>query len=175
MWYAGAPEIATRWWKDDEKPSDAEQKIIDQAKATVWRRRDPKQSFQEGFKSKHYTAFDQQDFNSTVADYLEKPWLQHPFLDWVMVDMMVSRELSAFGEELKINFMPGPRGLFGAHARYFTSGGNLVKMKMPNWESLWKKALLILFPIGLIYSAFHSDYNGLGAGLLALCSAAIAL
>src|SRR5262245_1682756 len=63
VWYAGAPEIATRWWKDGERPSEVEQKIIDKAKVTVWRRHDPKQSFEEGFTSKHYTAFNQQDFH----------------------------------------------------------------------------------------------------------------
>jgi hypothetical protein len=29
VWHAGAPEIATRWWKEGEKPSEAQRKIID--------------------------------------------------------------------------------------------------------------------------------------------------
>src|SRR6516165_3666118 len=63
--YAGAPEIANRLRGEDEKPTESEQKIINKAKATVWRRRDPKRSFYEGFESEHYTAFDQDLFHST--------------------------------------------------------------------------------------------------------------
>ena len=43
-------------------------------------------------------GFDQQDFYATVAAYLHYPELRHSVLDWIMVDMMVSRELSAFGD-----------------------------------------------------------------------------
>jgi len=73
VWYAGAPEIATRWRMDNEKPSDEEQKIINRAKTRVWRRRDPKRSFQEGFESEHYTNFSLGDFHASVACYLEDP------------------------------------------------------------------------------------------------------
>jgi hypothetical protein len=177
VWHAGAPEIATRWWKENEKPSEAEQKIIDKARVTVWKRRDPKRSFEEGFESEHYTAFNQSDFHATVADYLQERWLRHPVLDWVMVDMMVSRELSAFGEELKKTFMPGPRDdlFFGVHARYYKTNGDLQKMKMPDWESIWTKAFWAIgAPAGAIYGAFHFGYEGLGASLLGLYAATIA-
>jgi hypothetical protein len=177
VWDAGAPKIATRWWKENEKPSEAEQKIIDKARVTVWKRHDPKRSFAEGFESEHYTAFDQNDFHATVADYLQKPWLRHSLLDWIMVDMMVSRELSAFGEELKKSFMPGPRDdlFFGVHARYYKTNGNLLKMKIPDWESLVRKAFWAIgVPVGAIYGAFHFGYDGLGASLLGFYGAAIA-
>ena len=58
VWRAAAPEIATRWWRDGEKPNDDQQKAIDKAKATIWKRRDPQRSFFEGFESEHWTGFD---------------------------------------------------------------------------------------------------------------------
>ena len=177
VWCAGAPEIAHRWWKDGEKPSEAEQKIIDKAKVAVWRRRDPQRSFEEGFESEHYTAFYQQDFHGLVANYLAVPWLRHPVLDWIMVDMMVSRELSAFGEELKKTFMPGPRSS-GVHARYFKAKGNLQKMKtfFPDLGRLLMKALWAIgVPVAAIYSAFHFGYEGLGTSLLAFYVAIVAI
>jgi hypothetical protein len=178
VWRAGAPEIATRWWKEGEKPSQAEQKIIDKAKATVWKRHDPKRSFAEGYESEHHTGFDQQDFYATVAAYLQHPELRHSVLDWIMVDMMVSRELSAFGEALKERFLPGPRDWahFGiVHARYYKTKGNYLKMKTPDWAGLATKVVwTIAAPIAAIYSAFHFGYEGLGASLLSLYAVVVA-
>ena len=167
VWYATAPEIATRWWRDGEKPDDNQQKIIDKAKATIWKRRDPQRSFAEGFEFDNSTAFDQDDFDGTVAMYLKEPWLRHPVLDWIMLDMMVSRELSAFGEQLKQRWLPGPRGNFGLiHARYFDTKGNLEKMTLPDWKRIGAKFLFwIALPVGAIYYAFHFGYEGVGLPL----------
>jgi len=177
VWYATAPEIATHWWRDDEKPTEDQQKAIDKAKATIWKRRDPQRSFVEGFESENYTAFNQDDFHSTVAEYLKEQWLRHPVLDWIMLDMMVSRELSAFGEELKQTLVPGPRANFGlTHARYFETKGNLEKMKVPDWNRIGAKFLLVIaLPIGTIYSAFHFGYESVGLTISGLYGAAIAL
>jgi hypothetical protein len=87
---------------------------IARTKATIWKRRNPQRSFSEGFESENHTAFDQEDFHGTVAVYLKEPWLRHPVLDWIMLDMMISRELSAFGEVLKQRWLPGPRNTYGA-------------------------------------------------------------
>ena len=163
VWYAAAPEIATRWWPDDKKPDEEQQKVIDKAKATLWNRHDPQQSFAAGFESEHYTAFNQDEFANIVAAYLKEPWLRHPVLDWIMLDMMVSRELSAFGEELKKQWLPGPRSFFGLHARYFDSKGNLEKMSMPAWKGIGTKLLIeIALPIAAIYAAFHFGFESVG-------------
>ena len=177
VWYATAPEIATRWWQDGEKPDENQQKTIDKAKATLWRRRDPQRSFAEGFESDHYTAFDQNGFNGTVAGYLKEPWLRHPVLDWIMLDMMISRELSAFGEELKQSLVPGPRTNFGlTHARYFETKGNLAKMRVPDWKGIGTKLLLwIALPVCAIYSAFQFGHDGVGLSIAGIYAIAIAI
>jgi hypothetical protein len=159
VWYAVAPEIATRWWKDDEKPTADEQKIINKAKVTVWKRRDPKRSFAEGFESEHHTAFNQDDFRGTVADYLKEPWLRHAVLDWIMVDMMVSRELSALGEELKRN-LPYSKNLFGERwGRYYAMKGNLRKMRKLDGRNLVNKFFLMVLPIVVIYCAVYFGHK----------------
>jgi hypothetical protein len=175
VWYAAAPEIAT--YRQPEKPDANQQKIIDKAKATIWKRRDPKRSFAEGFQSDNHTAFDQDDFHGTVADYLKEQWLRHPVLDWIMLDMMVSRELSAFGEELKQKWLPGPRGKFGlVHARYFDTKGDLQKMTMPDWKRIGAKFLLLIaLPVGAIYSAFYFGYQSVGVTISGLYAALIAV
>jgi hypothetical protein len=158
---AGAPEIATRhWWDRDRKLSPAEQKIVDKAEVTVWTRRDPMRSFQEGFESEHYTAFDREVLYGAVADYLKEPWLRHPYLDWIMVDMLVTRELSLFGENVKLG---SPLGL-----GYFKAKGNLLKTKL--WGALWAIAV----PVGATYGAFHFGYGGIGTSLLTAYCIAIA-
>ena len=164
--YAGAPEIANRFWSEGEKPTENEQKIINKAKATIWRRRDPKRSFQEGFESEHYTAFDQNEFHSTVANYLKEPWLRHPVLDWILVDMMVSRELSTFGEHLK------HQSLYDA--RYFETKGNLLKIRTVHWKAVGTKLLRwFALPIGAIYIAYQLGYEVAGNVLTGLYIAAI--
>jgi hypothetical protein len=177
VWYATAPEIATRWWRDGKKPDENQQKAIDRAKATVWKRRDPQRSFVEGFESENYTAFDPDDFHGTIAQYLKEPWLRHPVIDWIMLDMMVSRELSAFGEELKQKFLPGPRANFGSiYTRYFEAKGNLEKLKKPDWNRIGAKFLLVIaVPIGAIYTAFHFGYQSVGLTISGLYAGVIAL
>jgi hypothetical protein len=59
---AGAPEVAARYWKYNQKPSPEEQKSFDKAEATVWTRRDPRRSFEEGYKSEYYTALIETSF-----------------------------------------------------------------------------------------------------------------
>jgi len=90
--------------------------------------------------------------------------------------MMVTRELSTFGEELKLKWLPGPRTMFTTHARYDEAKGNLQKMKKLDLEGLLVKAFwLFLAPLGSIYAAFQSGYEGLGFTLFGLYSAVVVL
>ena len=84
--------------KDEVSPQ--EQEMIDKAQHIVWIRRDPKRPFTEGTRSEHHTNFDKDSFHSTIADYLSRPYLRHPVLDWIFMEMTISQELSAFGESL---------------------------------------------------------------------------
>jgi hypothetical protein len=162
VWYATAPEIATHWWQDGEKPDENQQKVIDKAKTTVWKRRDPKRSFVEGFESENHTAFDQRDFHGTIAGYLKEQWLRHPVLDWIMLDMMVSRELSAFGEELK-QILPYAKNLFGEKlGRYFAMKGDLRKMRRLDLRNVVNKFFRIVLPVAVIYGVFYFGDESVG-------------
>jgi hypothetical protein len=138
---------------------------------TVWRRRDPKRSFEEGFESEHNTGFTK-EFFETATDYLKGPWLRHPVLDWIMLDMMISRELCGFGEVIKESYT---RNLFSNRSRYFDCNGDLRKMRK-SWRNLIYKFFFILLPLGVIYSAFYignekvSDIiAGRGSPIIASC------
>jgi hypothetical protein len=56
------------------------------------------------------------------------PWLRHPSVDWIFLDMMVTREISAFGEEIKKQFFPGRKDSMGHHVKYWAARGVTVKM-----------------------------------------------
>lgn len=70
----------------------------DNTQNLVWRRHDPERSLQEGYQSKHH--FDG-DCTDTLRSYLENPSLRSPDLDAIFLDMLVTKELCAFGEEMK--------------------------------------------------------------------------
>ena len=185
-WYAAAPEYATklRWdeddklrWDEDDQPDEDEARKIDNAQHVIWRRRDPKRSFEEGFESDQHTTFDVEDLHGTIARYLERPWLRHPSLDWIFVDMLVSQELCAFGEAIKQQWVPGKRDwLLNVHHRYYKAKGELEKMIKINWreigETIWVKFVwAIAIPVGAIWAAFYFDYERTGwvlAGIYAL-------
>jgi hypothetical protein len=93
------------------------------------------------------------------------------------LDMMISRELSAFGEVLKQRWLPGPRNTYGlVHARYFDTKGNLEKMRKPDRKRIGAKLLLwIVLPVGAIYYAIHFGYEGVGLSIAGLYASLIAL
>ena len=97
-------------WKNAKHASQW-QNTLDQYAApvrhVVWQRRDPMRAYREGYESPFQTSFHPEDFAHAVADYLDRPWLRHPFLDWAIVDAAVSRELCSFGEELKKQWLTG--------------------------------------------------------------------
>ena len=93
IWYAAAPRYATNYWSDDDQPDEHERERIEKARHVVWHRKDPMRAYREGYESPFQTSFDKEDFAQIVAEYLERPWLRHPFLDWIIVDITVSREL----------------------------------------------------------------------------------
>jgi hypothetical protein len=176
VWYLAASEIATRFWRENESPTLDEQKTIAKAKATIWTRHDPKIAFEKGYTSEHHVAFNRDDLHAFVADYLARPWLRHHVLDWILVDIMISRELSAFGEELKQLLLPGRRSdsFFGVHWRYYETKGDLRRMTGIDWAGISSKIVILMaFPLGAIYAAFFFGYNSLGAGLSSLYGLAV--
>ncbi|MFQ5757756.1 MAG: hypothetical protein ACE5H7_16880 [Acidiferrobacterales bacterium] len=169
-WYAAAPAYATKLRRDeDDQPDEEEANKIEDAQHVIWKRRDPIRALQEGFESDQYTAFDVEGIRDTITRYVERPWLRHPSLDWIFVDMLVSRKLCLLGEEVKKRTLPGKRDeLFSIHHRYYKAKGNLEKMTEIDWgefiETLHEKITkfvwgVILLPVGAIWAAFYFQYD----------------
>lgn len=140
---------------------------------SIWERRDPAVAYREGFNSPANTDFVPGDFAHIVAEYLDEPWLRHPFMDWVIIDATVSRELCSFGEELKQRWLPGRRDFTGTHYRYFDCYGKLDEMLAFRWGEAferWNAWFWTAFaiPVGATWAAFHFNYPTLGGWLLGL-------
>ena len=174
VWRETAPAIATKYWdKDKEKPSADEQKQIDTAKKTIWVRHDPMKSFNEGYTSKNHISFDKGGFNSVIADYLARPWLRIAVLDWILLDITITGELCAYGEALKRDWLPGPRGFLGMNNRYYKANGNLTELKKVDWKYTGERINVwfwstIGVPVGIIWAAFHFGFESTGEVLLGI-------
>lgn len=128
----GFPDDADKLrWKDSDDLSEGERKRLDQARRTVWKRRDPMISIKEGFNSPAYFSASVDEIYSELSEYLNLRWVRHPSVDWIFLDMMVTRELSAFGEEIKKTALPGKKGSLGWHDKYLVTRGNLAAMVTP--------------------------------------------
>jgi hypothetical protein len=102
-------------WKRTEELTDAEKKIVERAQCIVWARKDPSRSFLEGQESIHYYDGDKDEIRGELTRYLERPWARHPTVDCNLLDMMLTREACAFGEEVKMRMLPGPKDWLGMH------------------------------------------------------------
>jgi hypothetical protein len=171
-WHSVAPEYATRWrLNSKEEVSPQEKEKIEKAQHILWMRHDPKRAFTEGTRSEHYTSFDKEGLHSTIASYFGRPYLRHAVLDWILLDMTISRELSAFGESLKETWLPGKRDpMLGIHDRYIKAQGNLAEMMKVDWNEVFARWNMwfwwaLAFPIAAIWASFHWDYTALGPWL----------
>jgi hypothetical protein len=116
-----------RWESEDKIPNEL-RKPLKIAMASVWRRRDPSRSFKEGFESAHYFSGSPADLHEALSNYLALVWMRHPSVDWLFLDMMITRELSAYGEEIKKQYFPGRKDSIGTHAKYWDARGAVSKM-----------------------------------------------
>ena len=157
---------------DAEEPwptnEEEEQEKIEKAQHGLWTRHDPARAFQEGTRSVHYTAINKDELNSAIADYLDRPYLRLPVLDWIFLDMTISRELSAFGEALKEKWLPGKRHPFlGIHHRYLKAQGDLAEMTKIDWSETFERWNMwfscgLAIPIAGIWAAFYFGYETTG-------------
>jgi hypothetical protein len=114
-----------------------------------------------------------------IAKYLARPWLRHSFIDWVLIDMITSCEICAYGEAIKQQCVPGKRdGLLPIHHKYFSSGGNLRKMAEVDWSDLARVTVAYLIwaiaaPVGAIWAAFYFGYTLTGSLMLAIYACAV--
>ncbi|CAN7341628.1 hypothetical protein [Bosea sp. LjRoot237] len=171
LWMTLTTDELKGWNDRGDELTEEQIKARQSAKLTLWRRRDPLQGYREGFESEYQTNFDREMFDDTAARYLARPWMKTAHLDWVFVDASITRELSAFGEEVKRQFMAGRRDMLGAsHHRYFATKGNLAEMSKPDWGGrlqylFWYVAFVFAIPIGCILAAFYNDWTTTGLWL----------
>jgi hypothetical protein len=115
-------------WESEDKVPDELRKPLKSAMMSIWRRRDPSRSFADGFESPHYFSGSPGELHEALSSYLALPWLRHPSVDWLFMDMMITRELSAFGEEIKKLCFPGRKDSMGVQVQYWTAKGATAKM-----------------------------------------------
>jgi hypothetical protein len=161
------------WKKSERDMTDEEKKKVDAAEHRIWKRHDPQRAYFEGESSEHTPGLQKGDLLADCADYLERPWLRHPVVDWMLLDMLITRELVAFGEHIKENMLPGPRGILGVNERYIDANGNLAEMQKIRWgelgDRLWVKGFwTIIVPVGAIILSFMFGAEGAGSSLLSI-------
>jgi hypothetical protein len=166
--------LTQRGGAQEKKLPSQEKERIEKARHTLWTRRDPKRAFVEGTLSEHHTAIDKDALHTTIAEYLNRPYLRHSVLDWIFLDMTISRELCAYGECIKQHLLPGRRDRFlGIHEQYIKAHGNLAEMTAINWSEFFKRcegwfAALVFSATG-IWAAFHWHFNTTGWWLAGIC------
>ena len=78
---------------------DIDQENKPQGNNKIWIRKDPIVAFKEGVRSTNYYV--NYDVCALAEEYLKDSWLQSPTLDWILLDMMATTEICAFGEHVK--------------------------------------------------------------------------
>ncbi len=103
------------------------------AMASVWKRCDPLRSLQEGFESDNYFNGTAAQLYEDLSKYLQLGWLRHPSVDWIFLDIMVTRELCPLAEEIKQMLFPGKKdSITGVHHKYWKAKGNVSEMAAPS-------------------------------------------
>lgn len=151
--------------KEEEEKTDTEKRLQSQGEWFVWERKDAQRSFQEGTNSTEYFDQDIDWIVSLFRTYLERSWARLPSLDFIFLDMMLTRETCVYAEEYKKRFMPGNK-IFGANAAYFKHDGDLLAMRY-DMGGLFSFLLsrvfwYFLLPVGLVGLAFNSKYETAG-------------
>jgi hypothetical protein len=90
-------KISESWGRESWRMSGKSER-----KPNVWKRENPKMVFAKKWDE---IEIDQHQLHAAVADYLAKSYLRHPTLDWILLDMLVTRELVAWG--LRVRYV-GP-------------------------------------------------------------------
>jgi len=97
------------------------EKLRERIHAVIWTHGDPQRALTDGYTSDKHLQFERGDLWHQIAKYLERPWLQSPALEWLLVDAMIYHELVQFADAIKLE-MPG--------GGYFKAEGNLEKMNL---------------------------------------------
>jgi hypothetical protein len=159
------------WKKSEDSMTPEERRLVETAKHQIWRRHDPMRAFREGLDSQHMPSIDKDPLLADCADYFEQPWLRHPLLDYILLDMLITRELVAFGEEIKEHMMPFPRDEIGLNRRYIDHRGNLEAMSKIHWKQTGERLIMwlawaLFIPGAAVMLAFFLGADGVAESLL---------
>jgi hypothetical protein len=141
---------------------------------TLWVRRDPKVAFRDGYESPEHFNCAVDELCETIAGYLSRPWLRHPFLDWVFADVLVTREVCTFGESVKERFLPGKRDmLLDIHHAYLETRGHYRKMLLADAKLKLRRAVGLFICLGVAppcfaLGAFLAGQEPLGRWILTI-------
>ncbi len=138
----------------------------------IWRHRNLKWAFQEGFTCKDACPMDRDSINYLSVEYLRQD-LRSPKLEVLLVDAMVAREVYAYGEELKQNpsrylkrFTLDQIGrTMNELEAYDEAKGNLDKLMWAwmkgtlKWAAI-KGAILYVMPIVIAWLAIERKWEG---------------
>ncbi|HYZ23765.1 MAG TPA: alpha/beta hydrolase fold domain-containing protein [Rhodopila sp.] len=123
-------------------------------------------AFNDGLQSPEQFNCSVDELCETIASYLARAWLRHPFLDWIFVDALVTRELCAFGEAIKDQVLP-------SRYRSMECKGNLKEMLLADtkFRLQWGSGLFLLLgvvPPLFAWGAFRAEQESLGRWVLAI-------
>lgn len=175
VWSILTPDRLKGWLRNGDPTAD-EAKREQAARRILWKRRDPLICYREGYESPNAVQFSSEDLAGEATRYVASSWMRHPFLDWVLVDALVTRELQFFGEEVKRVHLPGRRDMMGSHHRYFATKGNLQQMTgadlVGTAGAVFQYLLFVLaLPIGIIGVLYLSGWSTTANWALAIYAA----
>ena len=135
----------------------------------VWFRRDPQAAFEGGLKSSASVDINRDDLIYQAAEYLKRPWLRDPFLDWIFVDSLIFCDVCACGESLKRDYPLGGIGWLGVNSArhmnaYYEFGGNWYEMQMEHFR--WRLRKIGWFLGVPLIAIFALSLNGRSAAAL---------
>lgn len=142
----------------------------------LWRHRDSMAAFQNGLNSHEYIRIDPQELARVSDQYLNIPWLRHEYLDWILIDALMTNEVIAFGEEMKrqlwVHFSFFSIWAIDAYKKHQGDLGKMLKDQLLAKVQAWltKAAIFIGIPLATgFYAANNPDTqisHHLATGLL---------
>ena len=107
---------------------------------------------EQGFQAKEKEPTVIHDFLlEATSDYLANPWMQHDYIDWILLDSLIYAELTNYRKSHLMGITYG-----AAEWQHYWHGGDPTKYALT--EYLFPKAIFILryiIPLVISFSLFH--------------------
>jgi hypothetical protein len=145
--------INDAFWTSETERSEKQRQLVERKRHVVWPRYDPRRAYEGDPDNDHYFAPVKRDVAHVVADYISKPWARHPAVDWVLLDMLNTGEMCAFGSYVKDSQFPG---------------GKIIQFAL-------RLVVGWLLPLGFMWWAFSAGHETTGWIALVLFAASTAL